>query len=152
MEMHESIAALQRQIEDLQRGAPAVPGTSSQHETELQKWNTPRRLGGYKCDGFEEYPKGLYRLGRTETGTKRMDFTVARSGEHERGLLDEGWRADQHEAIARFGAFEEAVSQAAAEAAARARTMPRLAREEYERAEDEQSEHVTDVTGSKKKR
>lgn len=28
---------------------------------EMRKWDTPKSQGGYKCDGFEPYPKMLYR-------------------------------------------------------------------------------------------
>lgn len=42
----------------------------SMHRKILKQFNTPKSQGGFRCDGFEEFPKMLYRAQRHPLGGK----------------------------------------------------------------------------------
>ena len=118
--------------------------------TEAEKWDRPKSRGGYGPDGYEPYPKTLFRA-KDEGGRIVVEDRVV-ANEHEHRLQErDGWVAGGPEAAkARLNALQEDVARAAAEAAAGARKMSGKAQAEYTQAERTSDEHVTDVTPRKR--
>jgi hypothetical protein len=67
----------------------------------------------------------------------------------ERIAIGQGWAEDPSKAMAQYEAEQQAIGNAAAEAAFSARRMTEKAREEYAEAEQQTHEHVTDVVPTK---
>lgn len=131
---------------------------------ELERWNTPKRLGGEAPNGKEEYPKMLYMAHRYSNGkvicghiaaatgvddpeavafNNKCQHTVY-NGEQHAQMLNAGWCESPDEAIERFEAQEKAVADAAANAQFHARRMSPKALEEFERAQDAADFHDPD--------
>lgn len=136
-----------------------MPG-EDRYKGELRRWNTPRRLGGMKPDGIDEYPKMLMRARRGPNGGpfKVIDpfdeqwsmqncKTVGNRDEEERALSSgEGWKLSQAEAIAHQNALETEISNAAAERQWSEKRMGEKARAEAALVDDSTFEHVPVVT------
>lgn len=125
---------------------------------ELRRWNTPKRDGGMRPDGFEEFPKMLYKARRGPNGgpfividprdeswSEQNCLTVGNRHEEEKAL-EEGWRGPSpKEAIAYQNALEDAISMAAAERAQSDKRMSEKARAEAEAADAETAEHLPEI-------
>ena len=96
----------------------------SSHAKILKQFNTPKSQGGYNCDGFEEYPKLLYKASRhpisrryyvalaedelsldrtrvlvdAQMFNRSCQLTVSGPEMEEKAIKD-GWRKSQAEAI-----------------------------------------------------
>ena len=125
----------------------------SEYAKELARWNTPKRDGGFGPDGFEPYPRMVYRTveihGKAvvgdptdETVDKRCQLIVRSEGEFDRAVAD-GWRATPTEALAHAEAVQIAISTAAAEAAFAAQGMTKRAQAERAALEATTHKHVT---------
>lgn len=153
---------------------PVVLNPDSALAKELKKWDTPRSQGGMKCDGFEPYPKMLYMAHRRENGkvlcgdnplNYRLDQDIAaaeaftakcqmtvRDDAADRRAQGQGWCETPDGAIAAFEAREQAVFQAAAEAAHAVTRMSEPAQREFAAADPGGMTHVTDVEGKSRRR
>lgn len=130
-------------------------------DIELKRWDTPRSqivpgsdgVRGMRPDGYEPYPKTLFRASRDEGGKIVVETAIAQTEAHHAELeRSEGYKAGGPKAAQdRLLALEADVANAAAEAAGAAQRMSPKAREEYHAAEAASDEHVTDVTGKRKK-
>lgn len=47
---------------------PVLRSPESEYEKEMQKWNTPKRLGGYGPDGYEHFPLMLSKAQKQPNG------------------------------------------------------------------------------------
>lgn len=146
---------------------------TTEYEKELHKWNTPKRLGGYAPDGYEAFPKMLYKAHRRENGkvmcmdmdalyaadmnvqaraeafNNSCQLTVKSEGEMERALSD-GWCRTPADAIEAHEKHQRAIAQAAAEAAYAVQRMSDKAQAEH-KAADAATEHpLTDVPAPKR--
>jgi hypothetical protein len=136
-----------------------LPG-EDKAKAELRRWNTPRRLGGMRPDGFEEFPKMLYRARRPETGgpiavinpfneqwSEQNCLTVRSREEEERAIGNgQGWRHTPQEAIDYANALETEVSNAAAARQNAELRMSEKARAEAAAVDESNYEHVPEIT------
>jgi len=135
---------------------------------EIAKWNAPKRAGGMRADGFEEFPKMLYRaqpnaqgafmvfdmVGERSTDANRVEATrtfntgnclKVGNAQEERNAMSRGWRRSVPDAMDHALQVQSDLSTAAAEANYAARSMSEKARRELDAANAETSEHVADV-------
>lgn len=140
-----------------------VHSPESNYSRELARWNTPKSQGGMRPDGYEPFPKMLYRAKRREDGvvrvidhtdpnhTRQCKLVVRSESELEKAKRD-GWRESQAEALA---AFERAERLKADEAAHRHyddRNMSERARAEAEAVEAENPLHTPEIPEKRKAR
>src|SRR5687768_874115 len=128
------------------------------YEIEMHKWDTPKRLGGYRCDGYEPFPKMVYKAHRRENGKVMcMDMdalyasdmnivaraeafnascmrTVNSQGELDRAR-NEGWCDSPTAALEIHEKHQQAIATAAAEAAYSVQRMSEQARAEHKAAD-----------------
>lgn len=142
-----------------------VVSPDSAFAKELTKWDTPKRLGGYKCDGFEAFPKMLYRAFKDEGGKVRCYEINPKTGEPYPGVtlsvnsederikaLNQGWvDGTPKDAIDAFEKAEQAIGNAAAEAIASAKRMSATAQREMDDVQASTMAHVADITKHTKK-
>lgn len=149
----------------------AEPTTA--YEKELARWDTPKRDGGMRPDGYEPFPKMVYKAHQMENGkvscydmaalyasdmnvvaradafNRKCELTVHSPHELEKALA-EGWRSSPKEALDYYESLQQDIAKAAAEAAYSVQRMSEKARREYQAA-DEATEHpVTDVAAPKR--
>lgn len=144
---------------------PVIRTGETDADKELLSWDTPKSLGGHRCDGYEPYPKMLYKAIQREDGVI-VCTELDRQGEPYRGTTlivhdaqehaaatRRGWREGPQAALAHFETERQGVAQAAAEEAFRVQRMGTKAREEFAALEaSDRIEHVTDVPAPPKKR
>lgn len=125
---------------------------ATEYEVEVKKWDLPASQGGHRPDRFTPYPTTLFKAQRGEGGAIEFDTLVVGSEGEQQARERDGWIAGGPDAAkAALNAAEEAVGQAAAEAAYAVRRMSEKAQAEYAAAEQASDEHVTDVTPRTKK-
>lgn len=147
---------------------PLVIAPESEMGKELAKWDAPKREGGMRCDGYEPYPKMLYKAARypgngkvmvahplAGTGDAVADafsascwLTVYGPEEHERALRA-GWTDTQQEAIEAFERAARAEADAAANAAYHVKRMSERSQAEFDAAQDEAEFHDPDPAAPK---
>mgnify|MGYP001610618556 CR=1 FL=1 len=98
----------------------------SPYGQEMRKWNTPKRDGGYNANGYEEFPRMLYKARRRETGGpivcvdprdeafSASNQTTVRNEEELQRALSQGWRKSPQEAIEYADRFDSEMARAAA--------------------------------------
>jgi hypothetical protein len=128
---------------------------------------------------FREYPKMLYKAQRTLGGQyaclqpaphpygyekpeqfnqallavesfNRSCYRIVADASEEAVAMGQGWALGPKEAMAQYEREQQAIGDAAAEAAAAVRGMTDVARREYAAAEASTHQHVSDVKGTKK--
>jgi hypothetical protein len=142
-------------------------------EKELDRWDRPKRDGGMNADGYEPFPKMVYKANQLENGkvavfdmaaiygtdlnvvtraeafNKRCELIVHNQHELDRAMAD-GWRGSPKEALDYHEGLQQDIAKAAAEAAYTVQRMSDKAQREYQQA-DEATEHpVTDVAAPKR--
>lgn len=142
-------------------------------EKELDRWDRPKRDGGMNADGYEPFPKMVYKAHQLENGkvavfditaiygtdlnavtraeafNKRCELIVNSQHELDKAL-DNGWRQSPKEALAYHESLQQDIAKAAAEAAYTVQRMSDKAQREYKQA-DEATEHpLTDVAAPKR--
>lgn len=145
----------------------------SEYKKELDRWNTPKRLGGFAPDGFEAFPQMLYKAhanpahgGKTmcgdpmaavgdpgaETFSRKCQLIVRDESERDRALSD-GWSLTPNEALEAHETAQQGVARAAAEEAFRVKRMSDKAEHEFHAAQDAADgfEHVPDPAPPKRK-
>jgi hypothetical protein len=144
---------------------PVIRTGDTEADKELQQWDRPKREGGYRADGYEPYPKMLYKAVRRPDGvvvcTEVDPKTGAMYGGTSRIVEDrrehdvargQGWVEGPVAALARFEQERQGVAQAAAEEAFRVPRMGDKARAEFQALETSDTiEHVVDVPAPKKR-
>ena len=144
---------------------------------EEKKWDTPKREGGMRCDGYEPYPRMLYRAmenpisGKTEVNlTKDVlsgDRTVVLLSaeqfnascqtivnderEYQRAKAD-GWRDSPKEAIEYHNGTETEKLVASAVRAHEDRNMSEAAKAEAAKYEAATPDHVPEIPESRKRK
>ena len=141
----------------------------SAYDIEMQKWDTPKRNGGYGPDQFEPFPKMLYRAERRENGkvmcmdpagemyspdpieqararafTSKCQRTVQSEGEYIRAK-NEGWCDTPDLALEAIEKHYQAISQAGAEENYRVQRMSEQARGEFAAADAATEDVLTEV-------
>jgi len=147
---------------------PVVISPDSELGKELAKWDTPKSQGGMRCDGFEPYPKMLYRADRYPgTGKVMVAHPLAGTGdavadafstrcwrsvqsaeEHEQAGRA-GWYDTPGEALQAFEKAETAKADAAANAAFHVERMSKKAQQEFADAQDAAEFHDPEVKAPK---
>lgn len=136
----------------------------SAYDKEMAKWNAPKRMGGFRPDGYEAFPKMVYRAIKLPSGKvvccdldpvtqeprAECSRTVHSEGELNRAL-NEGWIVGGPKvALDAFEQQEQALGNAAAEALAAAKSEK--AKREIDEMNALTMDHIPDVTPGKKKR
>lgn len=79
---------------------PYIPPNSPEGQ-ERARWDRPKSQGGMRCNGFESYPKTLYKAGRPDhANVKITESITVRSEGEESVMFGQGWRPSQEDAIA----------------------------------------------------
>lgn len=151
--------------------------SESVHAKELSKWNRPKRDGGMNCNGFEQYPRMLYKaqqnplsnrfevllprdvisLDKTtvllsaEAFNASCQMTVSDQREFEAAKAD-GWRESPKEAMAYYESLQQDIAVAAAERAYQDRNMSEKAKAEVAKVEAASPVHVAEIPEQPKKR
>jgi microcystin degradation protein MlrC len=142
---------------------PVIRTGETEADKELARWDAPKRLGGERADGYEPFPKMLYKAVQRKDGvvvcTDVDPSTGAMYGGTTQIVQDEaqlaralkaGWREGPLAALEQFERERQGVAQAAAEEAYRVLHMGAKARAEFQAVEaSEQIEHVVDVPAPK---
>lgn len=159
---------------------PIVRTGETEYDREMERWNTPKRMGGHGPDGYERFPQMLYKAFRDENGqvkcmtpppmahmylsmpefmraeaiadsfTKKCQITVKSESEYERERAN-GWRDSAPEAVEYFEAQQREIADAAAEEQFRLRRMSEKAQSEHAAANAETDAHVVEVPAPKKR-
>lgn len=120
-------------------------------------WNTPRRDGGMRPDGYERYPAMLYKARRKDErgpylcvdphdeGWSGANQLTVRNAHEEERALDNGWRRSPQEAIDYCLALDKEISDAAAERAMADKRMSPRAQAEAAAADEATADHVPEV-------
>lgn len=143
---------------------PVVRTGETEADKELQRWNTPKQLGGEGPDGYEPFPKMLYQARQLETGKVVCTEVDPRSGamyggttrivknEHELAIATgQGWHAHPTAAVEAFERQQQGIAQAAAEEAYRVARMSDKAQAEHAAANEDTFEHVVEVPAPKRR-
>lgn len=136
--------------------------TESNMAKELKKWNTPKRQGGMNCDGYEEYPRMMFKAQPDPTSNSgtlktRLEGDVFHANGRDVRIYAEefarrcqqvvnderefnklyrlGWRKTEAEAMEYVRGLEEDVAVAAAHRNYEDRNKSELAQREIEAAE-----------------
>lgn len=148
---------------------------TTEYEKETHKWDTPKRLGGMGPDGYEAFPKMVYKAHRRENGKVMCldmdtlyagDMNVVAKAEafnrtcqlivQSEGELDRarntGWCDSPASAVADIEKHAQAIAQAAAEAAYSVQRMSDLAQREHAAADADTDAPITDVIPAPRKR
>lgn len=136
----------------------------SHYAKEMAKWNKPRSQGGMRPDGFEPFPKMLYRARRPDSGgpilcvdprneqwSTANQHTVGNEAELERAMR-EGWRKSPQEAIAYAQGLEDDIANAAAHRAYEDRNMGEKAKAEAQAADEATAEHLPEIQEAPRRR
>lgn len=129
----------------------------SQHQIEVAKWNTPRREGGMRPDGFEPFPQMVYKARKREDGKVVVDDPeacqriVGSAGELALAH-GQGWHDGPTLALEAFEAAEQALGQAAAERAAADRRMSDAAQREAAAIESQTGAHLGEIPEAPKRK
>jgi len=127
------------------------------YDIEMQKWDTPKRMGGFGPDGFEAFPKMVYRAerredkggkvmcmdvegslystdpvvqARAEAFTNKCQRTVMSEGEYDRAR-GEGWCESPKAALESIEKHAQSMATAAAEVNYDVQRMSDKARREH---------------------
>lgn len=147
---------------------------------EMNAWNTAKRFGGHGANGFEEYPRMLYRAQirangkascmadapssygwrdaaeydraclEAEAFTRSCQLIVQSADEQDRAAAN-GWCVSPQAAMAAHEAALVALGRAAAEEAYRVARMGEQARAEFDAADRATHEHIADVAPPKRR-
>ena len=136
----------------------------SHYMKEMKKWDTPKRQGGNRCDGYERYPAMLYRARKPEGGGPYIVIdprdekwsagnTVTVGNEREeQAKLSEGWRKSPEEAIEYAKGLDKDIANAAAERHFSDRKMSEAAQREAAEADAETAEHLPEIPAKRKRK
>lgn len=139
-----------------------IIGEDTEIGKELKRWDTPKREGGMRCNGYEEFPKMIYRAQPTETGkvlvsdpfnedfTRRCQAIVHDSYEEAR-YLKQGWYLTQPAALEGYEQEQIAIAEATARRHFSDQRMTEKAKTEAADADAATDKHVADVPRKKEK-
>jgi hypothetical protein len=147
---------------------PVVIAPESEQGKELAKWDAPKSQGGMRCDGYEPYPKMLYKADRypgsgkvmvahplagtgdavADAFSTRCWHTVKDAEEHA-AAGRAGWYDTPAEALEAFEKAETAKADAAANAAFHVKRMSEKAQQEFADAQDAAEFHAPDPPAPK---
>lgn len=152
----------------------------TEYDKEMARWDLPKRFGGHNADGYEPYPRMLYKAFRHENGTvmcmepppqiyefltmpeflraearakaftDRCQLSVRSEAEYQQER-SRGWRDTATEAIQHVEAQQREIADAAAEEQFRVRRMSDQAQRELAAANAATDEHVVEVPIPRKK-
>lgn len=152
---------------------PIVHSPESEYTREMERWNTPKNQGGMRCNGYEAFPKMVYRaleaehrggkvlcgdplaaIGdpQAESFSRQCQLTVHSQDELERARKA-GWCGSPSEAVEMKKRELDGIAKAAAEEAFRvSRMVSEKAKQEFQQAQDDAEgyEHVPDPPAPKK--
>jgi len=135
----------------------------SHYAKEMAKWNRPKRDGGMNANGYEPFPKMVYKASKRPSGgpylvvdptdeqfSARNRKEVGNPEELEQALR-EGWRLFS-EAIAYAKGLDDDIAKAAAHRHYEDRNMGEQAKAEAAAAEAESYEHLAEIPAKRRGR
>lgn len=133
----------------------------SNHEKEVQKWNTVKSKGGMRPDTFCEFPRMMYKA-RKKNGPPLVidpydepwsmgNCQIVKDETERNRLWRQGWRDNPAEAIAQFLEDERNVADEAAHRHYLDRNMSEKAKAEAAAVDSESFGHVPEVPEGRKK-
>lgn len=142
----------------------------STYDKEMAKWDTPRSLGGMRPDGYEPFPKIVYKAHQADNGKwvcslsvwsdedraaaeawqRRCQRLVQSEGDY-RAALNDGWRDTPVDAEAYAQKIQTEIADAAAERHYRDARMSEKAQREAAAADAASDAHVPDIPAAKKR-
>lgn len=146
-----------------------IHNPESEYSRELERWNVPKRLGGFNADGFIPFPMMLYKAFAYENGqvmcghplaavgdvkgeafARRCQLSVKNKDELERARKL-GWTDSPDAAIIKYEREQRTIADETAERHYRDQRMSEQARAEASAADDATHEHVPDVPVRRKR-
>jgi hypothetical protein len=131
---------------------PLVRTGETAWEKEEQRWNDPKRIGGMNADGFEPFPKMLYKAALLNGKAVLTDpfnegfaarcQRIVHSEDEERAAKAQGWVEGPNAALEAFEAEQRKIADAAAEANWQAKRMSPKAQAERASREAATDQHV----------
>lgn len=147
------------------------------YRQEMEKWDKPKRQGGYNADGIEPYPKMLYKARKrpdgivavletndnvcTEKGAllvpgaaeqwSRGNYMTVNSEDEERRYYGQGWRATPKEALALYHKEQDDIAELAARRNYEDRHLSERAKAEVKEYEGDSSEHSPEIPEAKRR-
>jgi hypothetical protein len=144
-----------------------IHNPESEYSRELERWNIPKRLGGFNADHFEFFPLMLYKAFAEDNGkvmcghplaavgdvkgeafARRCQLSVKNTEELDRARKM-GWSDSPDSAIALFEKQQRTIADETAARHYRDQRMGEQARLEASAADAATHEHVPDVPVSK---
>lgn len=142
---------------------PVVIPAESELGKELARWNAPKREGGMNANGFEPYPRMLFKAFRYSNGKVMCGhpaaalgvdpepcafdaqcYTTVPSAEEHARMARAGWSDTAQAALDLFEANERAAADAAANEQYKVRRMSEPAQREFDAAQDATDFHDPD--------
>ena len=123
---------------------------------EEKRWNTPKRNGGMNANGYEEFPKQVFKARRHEDGGPYFvidpkDEKWSQGSYHDckdeneyENYLKNGWSKSSQEALEFANLEDDRIARAAAERHAADKKLSRLARAEVLEKDRQAENHVGD--------
>jgi uncharacterized protein YdiU (UPF0061 family) len=142
----------------------------STYDKEMAKWDLPRSLGGMRPDGYEPFPKMVYKAAQQDNGKWTCSLQVwsdderpaaeawlrrcqklVRSDAEYRDALNDGWRDSEPEAVEHAHKVQTAIADAAAERHFRDARMSEKAQREAAAADAASEAHVPEIPVASKR-
>jgi|TARA_R110002020_G_scaffold74748_6_gene190947 hypothetical protein len=149
-----------------------VQQPDSEYSQEVQKWNTPKRQGGYAPDGHEDFPKMMYRAqpnstfnGKVMCGDpsaavgdaigeafSRSCQIIVQDQEEADRMIKRGWYDTPDLALSGYEQDQKSIADIAAMRHFSDQKMSSSAQEEAKAVDDGTHEHVPSIPAPRKKR
>lgn len=142
----------------------------STYDKEVAKWDLPRSLGGMRPDGYEPFPKMVYRAQQADNGKWTCSLQVfseddrpaaeawlrrcqklVRSDAEYREALNDGWRDSEPDAIRHADDVQRKIADAAAERHFHDARMSEKAQREAAAADAASDTHLPEIPETKKR-
>jgi hypothetical protein len=144
-----------------------IHNPESEYSRELERWNLPKRLGGFNVNKFEPFPVMVYKAFARDNGkvmcgdplaavgdvkgeafARQCQLSVKNKEDHDRAIKM-GWSTSPDSAIELFEKNQLEISTATAERHYRDQRMSERARAEAFAADEATHAHVPDVPETK---
>jgi len=148
---------------------PVVHNPDSAFSREMDRWNLPKREGGFNADGYVAFPAMVYKAfpnengkvmcgdprtamgeAKAETFARKCQLTV-RSPEELEKALRAGWEETPDAALTRYDTDQRTIADTAAARHFSDQRMSAKAQAEAKVADDATHEHVADVPVRRKR-
>ena len=146
-----------------------VHNPESDYSRENARWDTPKRDGGFRADGFEEYPKMVFKAFERDNGkvmcgdpsatvgdadgeafSRSCQLVVRNDEEHSRALL-QGWSLGPDKAVEKYEHDMRSIAEVTAQRHFAEQGSGDLAKAEAKQADDATHRQVPEVPEKRKR-